>query len=69
MTPSFNDLYKKTIELEERLDKLNKTISNNEIDTKFSLFNNNCINATVITQKQSRLQNLITINRKCIIAY
>lgn len=51
MTPSFNDLYKKTIELEERLDKLNKTILNSEIDSKFSLFNNNCINATVITQK------------------
>ena len=51
MTPSFNDLYKKTIELEERLDKLNKTVSNSEIDTRFSLFNNNCINATVITQK------------------
>lgn len=51
MIINFNDLVNKTIELEERINKINKSIINNENNNYFSLFNNNNIYKSIITQK------------------
>ena len=58
MISNFNDLVNKTIELEEKINKLNKTIIKNENNNYFSLFNNNCINISVINQKTISLAKI-----------
>lgn len=64
MISTFNDLVNKTIELEDKINKINRSVINSKNDNYFSLFNNNCINSNVITRKTISIAKFDNTNKQ-----